>query len=151
MNNAPFPQADDFEKVIAIINIDNESRLKDYDSMCVYLGDVSDRQVGYYTSACMYLNILNKEKEFTEIGKRLRKLRGIEQKAEIARIIVQDDVFGSVYFLQKMSGLKLERAEVVDIMKKYVQFDSEPMYQRRASTIMSWVKWILSNEESIIK
>ena len=100
--------------------------------------------------ACVYLNIINKNKEFTEIGQRLRSLYGIEQRAEFARIIVSDEIFGSVYFRQKMLGIKLEREDIIEIMKQYIAFDSEPMYLRRASTIISWVKWILNNEETLI-
>ena len=94
--------------------------------------------------------IINKDKEFTEIGQRLRNLYGIEQKAELARVIVSDEIFGSVYFRQKMLGVKLEREDIIEIMKQYVVFDSEPMYARRASTVISWIKWILNNEEKLI-
>ena len=150
MRNVPFPQANDFEKIIAIINVDDDTKLKDYSGMGVYLGDISSRQVDYYISACVYLNIINKDKEFTEIGQRLRNLYGIEQKAELARVIVSDEIFGSVYFRQKMLGVKLEREDIIEIMKQYVVFDSEPMYARRASTVISWIKWILNNEETLI-
>lgn len=150
MRNVPFPQANDFEKIIAIVNVDDDTKLKDYSGMGVYLGDISSRQVDYYISACVYLNIINKDKEFTEIGQRLRNLYGIEQKAELARVIVSDEIFGSVYFRQKMLGVKLEREDIIEIMKQYVVFDSEPMYARRASTVISWIKWILNNEENLI-
>ena len=150
MRNVPFPQANDFEKIIAIVNVDDDTKLKDYSGMGVYLGDISSRQVDYYISACVYLNIINKDKEFTEIGQRLRNLYGIEQKAELARVIVSDEIFGSVYFRQKMLGVKLEREDIIEIMKQYVVFDSEPMYARRASTVISWSKWILNNEETLI-
>jgi hypothetical protein len=150
MRNVPFPQANDFEKIIAIVNVDDDTKLKDYSGMGVYLGDISSRQVDYYISACVYLNIINKDKEFTEIGQRLRNLYGIEQKAELARVIVSDEIFGSVYFRQKMLGVKLEREDIIEIMKQYVVFDSEPMYARRASTVISWIKWILNNEETLI-
>lgn len=150
MRNVPFPQANDFGKIIAIVNVDDDTKLKDYSGMGVYLGDISSRQVDYYISACVYLNIINKDKEFTEIGQRLRNLYGIEQKAELARVIVSDEIFGSVYFRQKMLGVKLEREDIIEIMKQYVVFDSEPMYARRASTVISWIKWILNNEETLI-
>lgn len=151
MINVPFPQANDFEKIIAIVNIEDSAKLKDSNAIGVYLGDISSRQVGYYVSACIYLNIINKEKEFTEIGQRLRSMYGIEQKAEFARIIVSDDIFGSVYFRQKMLGIKLGREDVIDIMKQHLTFECEPMYVRRASTVISWVKWISNNEEQPIE
>lgn len=146
MNNAPFPQANDFGKVITIVNVENEEKLKDYDRMGVLLGDVSSRQVDYYTAACAYLGILDEEKHFTPLGKSLRTMHGIDQLAELARIVVSDKVFGTVYFQQKFSGLQLEKNDVIEIMKENVLLATEPMYERRASTVISWVKWILSHE-----
>ena len=151
MRNVPFPQANDFEKIIAIVNVEDDTKLKNYSGMGGYLGDISSRQVDYYISACVYLNIINKDKEFTEIGQRLRSLYGIEQKAELARVIVSDEVFGSVYFRQKMLGVKLEREDVIEIMKQHVTFECEPMYVRRASTVISWIKWINNNEEALME
>ena len=44
-----------------------------------------------------------------------------------------------------MLGFELENEDVVDIMKEHVSFESEAMYKRRASTVMSWVRWIENN------
>lgn len=142
---APFPQANDFQKVISIISIDNVSGLKDYSTMSVYLGDISPRQVDYYLSACVYLGILNEDKTFTEIGERLHLLGTTEQIAELARLVVADEIFGIVYFKQKLLGFNMENEDIVDIMKEHIVFESEAMYKRRASTVMSWVRWITEN------
>ena len=54
----PFPQADDFEKIITILNLSNESLLKNSDSLSSILGGISIRQVSYYLSAAMYLGLI---------------------------------------------------------------------------------------------
>lgn len=146
--NVPFPQANDFEKVITVLNVDNAEKLKNYESMCILLGDISSRQVDYYESACIYLGLVTKEKTFTELGLKIRKLNGVQQEVALARTIVADEVFGTVYFLQKMLGVTLENNDVVKIMKKSVPLSTEKMYIRRASTVMSWVKWIISKEKN---
>lgn len=143
--NAPFPQANDFEKVIKILNIDNPLKLKDYTAMGVYLGDISSRQVDYYLAACVFLGILDDNKEFTELGVQLRNMGSTEQMAELARILISDKIFGKVYFQQKILGFELDKNDVIDIMKDNVKFDCEPMYVRRASTVMSWIRWINKN------
>lgn len=143
---SPFPQANDFEKIISILEIDRPDSLRNYSIMTKYLGDISDRQVDYYISACSYLGIIDRNKEFSRLGVYLRKLCGLEQKSELARIIVSDEVFGTVYFRQKMLGVELDKDEVVEIMKEHIEFESEAMYQRRASTVISWIKWILQQE-----
>ena len=144
--NAPFPQANDFEKVIAVLNVNDEKDLKDYDVMMILLGDVNARQVDYYESACKYLGLLDDNKAFTSLGNQLRKITGVKQKAYLAQIIVSDEVFGTVFFLQKMLGVELEIDDVISIMKSKVSFESECMYRRRASTVQRWVKWICDNE-----
>ncbi len=146
--NAPFPQANDFDKVLKIVNVELPEKLKDYGYMSVYLDDVSDRQVDYYISACIYLGIINKNKEFSRLGERLRNEVGIEQMAEIARIICSDEVFGYVYFKQKFIGTEFDKEEIIEIMKERIEFQSEAMYERRASTIMSWLRWIKEREEN---
>lgn len=145
--DAPFPQANDFEKVMKVVNVEQPEKLKDYGYMSLYLEDISDRQVGYYITACVYLGLITKNKEFTKLGERLRTMVGIEQMAELSRIICSDDVFGYVYFQQKFIGTELDKEEIIEIMKERVAFNSEAMYVRRASTIMSWLRWIKEREE----
>lgn len=140
----PFPQANDFEKVKKVLNAD-EIKLKDYGAMSILLGDITERQVDYYISACEYLGLID-NKTFTESAVRIRNLIGIYQDVELSKIIVSDEVFGTVYFMQKMVGSELELEEVVDIMKDNVSLSSEAMYLRRASTVLSWIKWINSKE-----
>ncbi len=139
----PFPQANDFEKVIAILNIDKAEKLVDKKHLSSILDMVTDRQVQYYLSACAYLGLINKVKKFTKLANELRTLNSSEQTIELARLIVSDKVFGNVYFSQKMYGMKLSTDEIVDIMKaRGVLFDSEEMYKRRAQTVASWIAWI---------
>lgn len=114
---APFPQADDFEKVLAIINVDDPENLKKNDYVSMVIGELTDRQVGYYLAACKYLGLIDYNREFTLEGKWIRTLTGAIQCAEIARIIVSDEVFGSVYFQQKVLGFKFDKDDVVEIMK----------------------------------
>ena len=144
---APFPQANDINKVIKIINIEHEDNLKDYGYMCMYLGDITSRQVDYYISACTYLNLINPNKEFTSLGGELRELTGLEQSVRLAQIIVSDVVFGEVYFMQKFLGIEMSVEDVAERMKKHVTFDSEAMYLRRASTVCSWLRWIAKEEQ----
>lgn len=139
----PFPQANDFDKVIRILNIEQEDKLGDKLYMSVQLDMITDRQVQYYISACAYLGLVNEHKEFTQIARELRQLNSSEQTVELARLIVSDKVFGRAYFTQKMYHIKLTTEDVVEIMKENkVLFDSEAMYVRRAQTVSSWLAWI---------
>lgn len=140
--NIPFPQADDFNKVISLLNIENESNLKNKNKISLLFDGIADRQVQYYLSACMYLGFVDEKKEFTLLGKKLRKLSRTEQEIELAQIMVSHDVFGHVYFLEKRLGTKLDRSDVIELLKTYVSFESEEMYKRRSQTIIKWIEWI---------
>lgn len=139
----PFPQANDFEKVVRILNVEQEDKLNDKHYMSIQLDMITDRQVQYYVSACAYLGLINGKKEFTEIAHELRTMNSSEQLVELARLIVSDKIFGTVYFTQKMYHVKLSIDDIVEIMKENkVLFDSEAMYTRRAQTVSSWIAWI---------
>ena len=147
--DVPFPQANDFDKVIRILNIDQEEKLGDKQYLSIQLDMITDRQVQYYISACAYLGLINGKKEFTEIARELRMLNSSEQTVELARLIVSDKVFGKAYFSQKLYNVKLSTEDIIEIMKENnVSFESDAMYKRRAQTVTSWLCWI---EESFEK
>ncbi|MDD7607641.1 MAG: hypothetical protein SPJ52_04340 [Candidatus Enterosoma sp.] len=140
--NIPFPQADDFNKVITLLNIDSENNLKNKSKVSILFDGIADRQVQYYLSACMYLGFIDEKKEFTPLGKKLRSLSRTEQEIELAQMIVSHDIFGHVYFLEKRLETKLDRNYVIELLKTYVKFESEEMYKRRSQTIIKWIEWI---------
>jgi hypothetical protein len=142
----PFPQANDFEKIITLLNVDDAEKLGDKKYLSTQMDMVTDRQVLYYVSACAYLGLISKDKKFTKIANELRLLNSSEQMIELARLIVSDEVFGNVYFAQKIYGMKLSNDEIIEVMKNHnVLFDSEEMYKRRAQTVSSWLSWIENN------
>lgn len=141
----PFPQADDFEKIITILNISNESLLSDFDSMSSILGGITTRQVSYYLSAAMYLGIITgigNNKMFTDDGNRLRACNSSLQKAELISIILNDPVFRKIYVYQMMYGER-EISDVEELIKEYHPECTEQVCHRRAQTVLSWVKWII--------
>ena len=144
-NDIPFPQADDFEKVISLINVTDESKLSDKKYISFVLENVTDRQVMYYLSAAMYLGLISKDKHFTELGCYVRNLSPTKQRIELIRLLMSDNVFGTVYITEKVYGIKLEKEEVIDIIKsEYPQYSDE-LYERRYQTVKKWLLWIEKN------
>ena len=146
-NNFPFPQADDFEKVVTLLNIKEESSLKNKTSVSMLLGDIDNRQVQYYLSALMYLDLVESNKSFTSKGQHIRSLGFSKQIVELARIIVSKDVFGTVYFTEKSLKVKMDRNDVIEVMKEFVYFSSDTMYIRRSQTVIKWIEWVNRNFE----
>jgi hypothetical protein len=141
----PFPQADDFQKVLKIINIANPDDLKQKKSMQIILGDITERQVQYYLNAVMFLGVIDLNKNFTELGIKIRKMNKFEQKIVLSQQIVSNKVFGEVYFSEKVLDIKFSKDEIVGVMKKYLKFQSEEIYYRRAQTILKWLEWVNNN------
>lgn len=145
--NIPFPQADDFSKILKIININNPLDIKNNGIMKIILGGISDRQVQYYVTAVIFLGILDPHKNLTNLGSEIRALNEYNQKILICRLIVSNPIFGEVYFSEKILGCTLNREDIVCIMKKYLTYTSEEVYIRRAQTVIKWIEWINSNCE----
>lgn len=145
-NEFPFPQADDFEKIVQLMNLKDEERLKDKEFLCDLLGGITERQVQYYLSACQYLGFVTSDKKYTERGEAIRALGESQQYIEYAIAIVSKEVFGTVYFTGKMLGSPCSREDVIDYMRDHkVGIDTEEMYKRRAQTVVKWVEWINNN------
>ena len=142
MDNIPFPQADDFEKVIRILDVNEEKNLADFEFMSAFLDGITDRQVSYYLSAAMYLGLLDRDKHYTERGLRIRKMDHYSKISELIRILISDQIIGKIYISQKVLGITYEKDDIAEIIKQGYPEYSEPIYKRRAQTVMSWLYWI---------
>ena len=142
-----FPQANNVDRLLSLINIPSVDDMKDVNKVSMIIGNLTTRQGAYYTSALLYLGIINNDKTFTPLGLSLRELVGVTQKAELARLIISLKPFGTVYFREKLLGFELNIEDIIDIMKEQVDLEEESVYRRRASTIKSWVKWICDQEQ----
>ena len=139
----PFPQADDFDKVVTILNVEDENKLNDKKSLGVLLGDVTERQVQYYISACQYLGLVSADKKYTDLGDKIRSLGEDQQFVQLARLVISKDIFGTVYFSEKSLGCKYSREDIIEIMHDHnLGFESDEMFKRRAQTVLKWVEWI---------
>ncbi len=142
-NNVTFPQADDFEKILVIVNISNPNDLFDKSVVSKALGDISDRQVMYYLSACEYLGLITHGKVFTNLGNEIRDLKqGGKQNIELARLIISNKIFGTVFFYDLMFKTKFSISDISDVLRKQVPNLSDEVYKRRSQTVRSWIDWI---------
>lgn len=140
---APFPQADDFDKIIQILNIPSESQLSDNSFLVFYLSDINtERQANYYISACMYLGLVDSNRKFTTKGQIIREMNLPEKKLECVNIILSHRTFLEVYTKQLFYKKELSNDEIAELIKKEYPNYTEGIYNRRASTVKGWVSWI---------
>jgi len=148
--DVPFPQADSMEKVIDSIDIINHyPGITDKD-LAYYLS-VVDRQGGYYGNACRYLGLVERErpghaylnhlstsgKEFFELPPKARILHiiGLMAKHRVFNHFLKE------YLEQNRPPEKIEVAEwLIDNIEKMDVETKTPA--RRASTVVSWIKWV---------
>lgn len=145
-----FPQANSFERVINLLEmLMEDDRDKDY---LTHTLDVHHRQTNYYTSAGMYLGLIEKKIEdglivyfLTQEGKKIMKLKYKQKYLAMAEKILQNPTFNKAFYIYLQQGYSPNRDEIVKIMKEFNVYnvDSETTYFRRATTVRSWLEWIL--------
>jgi len=145
-----FPQADKFERVINLCELLNEKELSRDEVTEEYAFDA--RQTNYYTDAAKYLGLLEKRRDgnvpvykISDRGKRILKMGFKDRQLSYCREIISHKVFNEVLCLVFKNGTMPEKDTIVKIMQSSNLYNihSEETFRRRASTISSWINWIV--------
>ena len=140
MNNSiPFPQANDINKVITLVQAGDDI-IEDKEKAKEVINVGSPRQVSYYLSALQYLKYLGQNKKLTERALKLQNSKS-ELVSDIYNQLLEDKLFGKAYHDFKATG-QVNIDKVTSDLKKENQRLSESTLRRRASTIRSWVEWM---------
>lgn len=140
MNNSiPFPQANDINKVITLVQAGDDI-IEDKEKAKEVIKVGSPRQVSYYLSALQYLKYLGQNKKLTERALKLQNSKS-ELVSDIYNQLLEDKLFGKAYHDFKATG-QVNIDKVTSDLKKENQRLSESTLRRRASTIRSWVEWM---------
>lgn len=145
-----FPQANSFERVINLCELLENSEKGKKEITEKY--EFDPRQTNYYTDAAIYLGLVvkkgvrTKSFELSKLGKRILSLNYKNRQIEFAKLILSHKVF---HMTIKKYFEKLEMptdSEIVEIMKecKLYKIGKDSTFYRRASTIKSWVDWIIN-------
>lgn len=145
-----FPQANSFERVINLCELLENSEKGKKEITEKY--EFDPRQTNYYTDAAIYLGLVvkkgvrTKSFELSKLGKRILSLNYKNRQIEFAKLILSHKVF---HITIKKYFEKLEMptdSEIVEIMKecKLYKIGKDSTFYRRASTIKSWVDWIIN-------
>ena len=145
-----FPQADRFSRVVNLMELLKEKELTKQEITSKYSFD--ERQTNYYTDAGRYLEFIEKEHRegsivfhLTMQGLHVMELGYRERQIALATQILKHKVFNETLRLHLQYGEMPERKKIVQIMKEANLYNvgSESTYDRRASTVIGWVNWIL--------
>jgi hypothetical protein len=147
----PFPQADSFERVINLCELLRQKGFLSKEDV-THNYDFDHRQTDYYLNAAKYLGLVEDRNENQQIGCtlsqdgiRIFNLPIAERQLEFVRLILSRVAFKGTLKLYFDKGDAPTKDEVIEIMKnaRLHGIASEQTYRRRASTVISWINWIL--------
>lgn len=145
----PFPQANTFDRVISLLE-----KLRQGDCTPIELtypiGVTTTRQSLYYGDAAGYLGLAYKKKGMyciSKSGRELLKKMPYERILEYMTLILSHYIFREVFIHWLKTKEVLEVPDILPILQKdeEVQSLNDTVYRRRASTVRSWIKWIIEN------
>ena len=146
----PFPQADKFERVINICELLNEKNFSRDEVTDEY--EFADRQTNYYTDAARYLGLLEKfsdnrtiSYELSDLGRKILSIGLRERQLSYCKLILSHKIFADTMKIFLERGKMPSTEKIIQLMKNanLYRIDSENTFKRRASTIKSWLNWII--------
>lgn len=146
-----FPQANSMARIINLVELLDENSMTKHEITSEYAFD--ERQTNYYTDAGRYLGLIDKYRkedgnisfELSPMGRRIMRLEYRERQLAIATQILQHRPFSETLKLHLKCGEMPDLLTIVKIMKesRLYHVEAESTYERRASTIVGWINWIL--------
>lgn len=146
----PFPQADNFKRVINLCELLLNEDMKKEDIVSKY--DFDPRQADYYTNAGIYLGLINKKSNsqlmysLSSKGKKIIRQKHRDRQLSLAKLILEHEVFNKSFKLYLKKGESPNKKEITNLMKEsYIHnVKSDVTLMRRSSTVISWTNWVLS-------
>lgn len=150
----PFPQADDFNRVINLLEVLNKKDLS-VEKITEIMGFTS-RQTDYYYNAGLYLGLFAKYNwtdrdenkviniKLTEVGREINKMNYKERQLKLVGLILEHKIFNGLFFKSLLTGKLPIRDEVIAEMIKYNVCSSGSVATRRSQTVISWLNWVFS-------
>lgn len=143
----PFPQADSFNRVINMCEYFSTGEKDKNDITVEY--SFTDRQTDYYTNAGKYLGLFKNDNScvsLSELSKEILKMDYKQRQLKYVELILSHKIFNWALKQRFESGSILTKEIVVEEMKKsnLYHINSDETYRRRASTIISWIDWIIA-------
>ena len=155
--NTPFPQADSLERLVNFCELLYFKTEDLTNNKITELYGFDKRQTDYYYNAGCYLGLIQKVKtsdraiafELTNKGKNIFQLPLSQRNLEIIKLILSFRVFNESFKAYLENGAPPTKEYLVKIMKNVhlARNINETTMKRRASTIRSWLNWILESAQ----
>lgn len=140
---APFPQADRFETVLAMLHIiDQEDEIGKEDLALNF--DIVPRQIDYYSSALRWIGLVNLKEatlHLTPEGRRIAAMTHAERIKALADIIFREPIFN--YAFRHKTG------EIPAKLFDRWECRSADTIYRRSQTVRAWIRYFESFVEKL--
>jgi hypothetical protein len=151
--NTPFPQADNFSRIVDLLgqlNTMDEPLSKD-DITSIYAFDA--RQTQYYVSAAIYLGLICRERvknyvafTLSSKGQSIMAQHPKNRNLQLVQSILSHRIFNSslrIYLEQAEIPSVREVVFVINKGAEEIATASITTQERRAQTVRGWITWIL--------
>lgn len=147
----PFPQADSMVRIVDLLGILMEHGELSAEYITLNYA-FTDRQTAYYTTAAIYLGLVNKRRDgntvyyfLSDVGRRIMSLRHKQKYLALAEQILKHEVFYRVLRRYFDTASPVSKDEIIEIMNNCYLYNvhTQSTVQRRAQTVQKWIEWIL--------
>jgi hypothetical protein len=147
-----FPQADSFPRIINLCEILKHKLVLNKDEIAQKY-DFSWRQAGYYSDAAIYLGLIERNQDnrvlmfqLSERGRKLFELSIFDRKIGLIELILTHMIFRKTLDLYFSKSDVPSKKEIIEMMRNadLHNVKSDETYKRRSSTVLAWIKWIIS-------
>jgi hypothetical protein len=147
-----FPQANVFPRIINLCELLKQKLILNKEEISQEY-DFSWRQAGYYPDAAVYLDLTKRKKEdrifvyqLSERGLELFGLSIFDRKIKLIELILAHIIFHKALELYFSKGDIPSTEEIIEMMRNadLHNVKSYETYKRRSSTVLAWIKWIIS-------
>lgn len=146
----PFPQADNFERVIDLVSLLIDSP-KTTEELTLYY-DFDPRQSDYYFNAARFLGLAeldqNKLRRATSLAFEIYNLPPRKKYFEIGKLLLRFASVRKTYLFSKSSSGGLDPLSVMKIVKDSGEasgITEDSTLKRRSQTVSAWANWLTLN------
>lgn len=159
-DNVPFPQCDEFRRIIYLCELFWEDINREWTKDDLYqnisFGSIDKRQVDYYLNGALYIRLIQCRRDgrtayykLADLGLRIMSATGHNERTlNFIEAICRNELLKKLLKSTILSNVHLpDKADIIAEMRRYNLFDGDAMYDRRATTVRRWINWVLTQIE----
>ena len=142
---SPFPQADTFTTVIALMERLADGSTMDSTEIADHM-EFDPRQSNYYAAAGEYLGVFEREHgegtRLSAMGANIMQKRVRERRLAILGLMFKHEIFHHFFGIMYGNGQLPSTKDIMEQMKLHNMCNEGSTMKRRSSTVKGWLRWI---------